>query len=130
MTRFAAFHEAQDTVRDEAAHSPANGVVAETRTTSEPEDGELEPKLSFEAAVAEEMRVDHAVGGGQAQTRDQKVLELFPHLFGVGFFGWHGSVQRKNWFLASAQNEEKTHTQRRRVGHPIQAVEGLIAKRR
>jgi len=66
VTRFAAFHEAQDTVGDEAAHSPANGVVGETRTTSEPEDGELEPKLSFEAAVAEEMRVDRAVGGGQA----------------------------------------------------------------
>jgi hypothetical protein len=53
-------------VGDEAAHSPANGIVGETRTTSEPEDGELEAKLSFEAAVAEEMRVDHAVGGGQA----------------------------------------------------------------
>ncbi len=66
VTGFAAFHETQDTVGDEAAHSPANGVVGETRTTSEPEDGELEPKLSFEAAVAEEMRVDDAVGGGQA----------------------------------------------------------------
>jgi len=90
VTCLAAFDETQDTVGDEAAHSPANGVVGETRTTSEPEDGELEPKLSFEAAVADEMRVDRAVGGGQAQTRDQKVLELFPHLFGVGFFGWHG----------------------------------------
>ena len=28
------------------------------------------------------------------------VLEFFPHLFGIGFFGSHGSVQRKNWFLA------------------------------
>jgi hypothetical protein len=90
----------------------------------------LEAKLSFQAAVAEEMRVDDAVGGGQAQTRDQEVLELFPHLFGVGFFGRHGSVQRKNWFLASAQNEEKTHPQRRRVGHPIQAVEGKECKRK
>ena len=65
VTRLAAFHEAQDTLRDEAAHRPANGVVGETRTTSEPEDGELEPKLSFETAMADEMRVDHAVGGGQ-----------------------------------------------------------------
>jgi hypothetical protein len=32
---------------------------------------------------------------------------LFPHLFGIGLFGWHGSVQKKNWFLASAQNEDK-----------------------
>lgn len=94
MSRFAAFDEAQDTVRDEAAYSPASGVVAETRTASEPEDGELEAKLSFEAAVAEEMRVDDAVAGGQAQARDQEVLELFPQLFGVGLFGWHGSLQR------------------------------------
>ena len=64
VTRFAAFDEAQDTVRDEAAHRPANGVVGETRTTSEPEDGELQAKLSFEAAVAEEMRIDRTVGGG------------------------------------------------------------------
>ena len=66
VTGFAAFHEAQDTLRDEAAHGPANGVVGETRTTSEPEHGELEAKLSLEAAVADEMRVDRAVGGGQA----------------------------------------------------------------
>ena len=94
MTRFAAFDEAQDTLRDEAAHGPANGVVGETRTTSEPEDGKLEPKVSLEAAVAEEMRVDRAVGGGQAETRDQEVLELFPHVFGVGFFGWHVEIQK------------------------------------
>ena len=66
MTRFAAFDETQDTVGDETAHRPANGVVREMRTTSEPEDGELQPKLSLQAAVAEEMRVDDAVGGGQA----------------------------------------------------------------
>jgi hypothetical protein len=30
------------------------------------------------------------------------VLELFPHLFGVGFFAWHVEIQKKNWFLASA----------------------------
>jgi hypothetical protein len=66
MTSFAAFHEAQDTVGDEAAHSPASGVVGETGTASEPEDRELEAKLSFEATVAEEVRVDDAVGGGQA----------------------------------------------------------------
>jgi hypothetical protein len=66
VTRFAAFEEAQDTVGDEAAHRPANGVVADTCATSEPEDGELQAKLSFEAAVAEKMRVDDAVSGGEA----------------------------------------------------------------
>jgi hypothetical protein len=67
-------------VDDEAADSPANGVVGEVRATSEPQDGELQPKLTFEAAMAKEMSVDHPVGRGEAQTRGQVVLEFFPHV--------------------------------------------------
>lgn len=122
MTGFAAFDEAQDTVGDEAAHSPASGVVGEARTASEPEDRELEPKLSFEAAVAKEVRIDDAVGGGQAQTRDKEVLELFPHLCGVGFFGWHGSVLKKNWFLAVWLVHRRQHLPPRHGGHRDQVV--------
>jgi hypothetical protein len=66
VSRCAALHQAQDAVTDEAAHRLANGVVADTRTTSEPEDGELQPKLSLQAAVADEMRVDDAVDGRHA----------------------------------------------------------------
>ena len=80
MAGFAAFHQAQDAVRDEATHSPAGGIVAETRTASEPEHGELQTSLSFEAAVTEEMRVDGAVGSRELETRNEEVLELFPHV--------------------------------------------------
>ena len=65
VTGFGTFEEAQDTVGDQAAHRPANGVVADTCAMSEPENGELQAPLSFQAAVAEEMRVDNAVGGGE-----------------------------------------------------------------
>ena len=71
VTRFAALQQAQDTVGDEAADSPADGVVGETRAPSEPEDGELQLQVSFQAAVAKEMRVDDAVGSRELQTRDE-----------------------------------------------------------
>jgi len=63
VTRFAALHQAQDAVTDEAAHSLADGHSGKVRTTSKPGEGELEPKLSLQPAVADEMRVDHPVDG-------------------------------------------------------------------
>src|SRR6266446_572369 len=65
VTLFAALHQAQHAVTDEAAHCLADGRCGKVRPTSEPGEGELEPKLSLQAAVADEMRVDHPVGGGQ-----------------------------------------------------------------
>ena len=88
VARFAALHQAQDAAGDEAPHGPTHGVAAEADTASEPGNGKPEPKLSFKAAVTEEMRIDDAVGSGHAETRRQ-VLELFPHVFGVGFFVFH-----------------------------------------
>jgi len=35
------------------------------------------------------MRIDRSVDGGEAQPRDEQVFQLFPDLFGVGFFGFH-----------------------------------------
>jgi hypothetical protein len=66
VTRFAALHQAQNAVTDEAAHSLADGRSGEICTTSQPGEGELESKLSLQAAAAEEMRVDDAVDGAQA----------------------------------------------------------------
>jgi len=94
MARFAALHEAQDAARDEPADGPAHGVPAETDTPSEPGNGKPELKLSFRAAVTEKMSIDDAVGSGQTETRRQ-VLELFPHPFGAGFFGFHGFDPRR-----------------------------------
>src|SRR5260370_4018457 len=46
------------------------------------------------------MRVDDAVGGGQAQAR-RKVLELFPHLFGTGSFVFHVGIQTGRFGMTS-----------------------------
>jgi hypothetical protein len=94
MTRFAAFHEAQEAARDEPADAPAHGVAAETDTPSEPGNGKPELKLSFQATVTEKMGIDDAVGSRQAEARGE-VLELFPHAFGTGFFNFHGFDPRR-----------------------------------
>ncbi len=92
VARFAALDQAQEASRYQAAHGPTHGVAAEADTPSEPRNGKPEPKLSFQAAVPEKMRIDDAVGRGQAQAR-RKVLELFPHLFGTGSFVFHVGIQ-------------------------------------
>ncbi len=94
VARFAALDQAQEASRYQAAHGPTHGVAAEADTPSEPGNGKPEPKLSFQAAMTEKMSIDDAVGSGQTETRRQ-VLELFPHPFGAGFFGFHGFDPRR-----------------------------------
>src|SRR5260370_11128874 len=89
VARFAALDQAQEASRYQAAHGPTHGVAAETDTPSEPGNGKPELKLSFQAAVTEKMSIDDAVGSGQTETKRQGI-ELFPHPFGAGFFGFHG----------------------------------------
>jgi hypothetical protein len=84
-------HQAQDTAGDEAADRPAHGAERETSATSKPRNRKAEATASFEAAVTKEMGIDDAVGNREAETRHKKVGDLFPHVFGVGFF--HGPVQ-------------------------------------
>jgi len=86
---FAAFDEAQSTSGDEAAHSGARRAIAKASAAGEPGHGETESELAFQASVAQEMRVDGAVGAGEAQPRDEQVFDLFVNEFGVGFFDFH-----------------------------------------
>jgi hypothetical protein len=82
MARFATFREAQDAAGDEPADGPAHGVATEADTASEPGNGKPELKLSFQAAVAEKMRIDDAVG--DFHTRSALV-----------FFDFHGIDPRR-----------------------------------
>ncbi len=91
---FAAFDQAQSAVGDQTADGPTGGVGGEASTAGEPGHGEAEPGPSFETAVPQEVRIDGAVRDGQAQAGNEMVFELFPDLCGVGFFGFHGSIQR------------------------------------
>ncbi len=94
MARLAALHEVQDTARDEAAHGPAHRVVGQTTAASKPRNGEAQAKLSLEAAMVEEMIINDTVGGGEAETRREKILELFPHVCGIGLFDFHFGIQK------------------------------------
>jgi hypothetical protein len=53
----------------------------------------MEAGLAFEAAVTEKVIINGAVGGGEAQTRCECVLELLADEFGVGLFGFHDRIR-------------------------------------
>jgi hypothetical protein len=56
----------------------------------EPGHGEAKLGLAFETAVADEMRIDGAVGDGQTQPGEEEVLELNPKMFDIQFLAFHG----------------------------------------
>jgi hypothetical protein len=89
---FAATDEAERTEDDEAADrfTHGAGADADADAAGEPGHGEAELELAFETAVADEMRIDGAVGDGQAQPRDEKVLELYPKMLEIQFFAFNG----------------------------------------
>jgi len=87
---FAATDEAERTEDDEAADGFTHGAGADANAAGEPGHGEAELELAFETAVADEMRIDGAVGDGQAQPREEEVLALYPKLFDIQFFAFHG----------------------------------------
>lgn len=78
VTGFGAFDQAQNAEVNETADGGTRGAVADASAAGEPGHGKAEAEFAFEAAVAQEMRIDGAVGGGEAQSRDEMVLELFP----------------------------------------------------
>ena len=93
MADCGALHQAQDTAGDEATDGPAHRVGGETSTASEPRHGEAKTKLALEAAMAEEMIINDAIGGVEAETRSKRILTLFPHVCCVGNFIFHFGFQ-------------------------------------
>lgn len=72
----------------------------------------MKARLAFEAAVAEKVVINGSVGGGEAQTRSESVLELFADKFGIGLFGFHDGGEEK-LTAHSRQRETKTNKQNR-----------------
>jgi len=105
MAGFATFEQAQNAVADQTAQGPTGRVGAEASTAGEPGNGKAEAALPFEAAVAEKMRIDGAVRDGQAQPGNEKVLKLFPDMFGVGVFVFHGLVQSTQTRVRAAKGD-------------------------
>jgi hypothetical protein len=90
VTDLVAFDQTQDAEIEEAPKRATRGHGTEADTAGEPGNGKAEAEPPFEAAVAQEMRIDGALDDGEAQARDEKIFELFPDVFGVGFFVFHG----------------------------------------
>jgi hypothetical protein len=80
---FAAADEAERTEDDEAADGFTHGAGADADAAGEPGHGEVEVPPAFETGVADEMRIDSAVGDGQAQAGEEDVLELYPEMLEV-----------------------------------------------
>jgi len=87
--------QAQSALGSETAHSVASGLVREANATGEPNDRKTELALAFEAAVAQEMGVDHALGKIEAQARHENIFELFPDECSIGLLVCHGLGSRK-----------------------------------
>ena len=73
-----AFDQTQSAMRDKTAYGTPGGVGRHASTAGEPGEGEVQQGLAFETAVPQEMRIDPALRDGQAQPRNEQVIELFP----------------------------------------------------
>jgi hypothetical protein len=87
---FAATDQAEHTEDDEAADGFTHGAGTDADAAGEPGHGEMELVPAFETAVADEMRIDGAVGDGEMEAREEEVLALYPKLFEIQFFAFHG----------------------------------------
>jgi len=74
----------------------------------------MEARLAFKAAVPEKVVIDGSVGGGEAQTRGQSVLELLADEFGAGLFGFHDEIREREW---SAKRNKDATQRTQRPGH-------------
>lgn len=90
MTISGAFDQTQDAFGDEATNRAASGSSGKAHGAGEPVHGDAEARATFEECVAEEKRVDGAVGVAEAKGRDENVFEVFPEDGGVEFFVGHG----------------------------------------
>lgn len=89
MADFVALHQAQSAVVDEAMNGSAGRATGNKSATGEPSHGKAELKLTLEAAVADEMIVDDAVRDGETESRDEQILDLFPHKCRIDFIVFH-----------------------------------------
>src|SRR5262249_17282946 len=81
----AAFDQTQSTFVHQAANRLSHAFARNGHIVGQPYDRKAQAGLAFEAAVPEQMRIDHAVEDRQVELRGEKVLEFLPHLYSVEF---------------------------------------------
>jgi hypothetical protein len=92
MAVFGAFEDAENATRSQATDCRTHRAGAQVGAAGEPGHGETEAGLALEEGVAEKVRVDGAVGDGEAKPGDEDVFEMLPERCGVEFFVVHGWV--------------------------------------
>jgi hypothetical protein len=80
-----ASEQAKGAMLNEAAYCEAYRGGGDASGAAERSNGEAQSELAFEAAVAEQMRIDGALENGEAETGNDQVFQLFPEAFGIGF---------------------------------------------
>lgn len=96
VARFAALDQPQGAVLHEPAQGGAHSFLIEAEIPGHPIKGKMKARLALEAAVPEKVVIDGSVGGGEAQTRGESVLELLADKFGVGLFGFHDEIRERS----------------------------------
>jgi hypothetical protein len=94
VAEFAPFDQSQNALFDEPPHGVAHRSGRKADIVRQPENREVQPQLAFQAAVAQQMRIDRAVDHRHAQPRGEHVFKLFPHSYGVEFLAFHGHVSK------------------------------------
>lgn len=107
MTGFGTFDQTQSAEGREAADGFAGRSTGNADSAGEPLNGEAEPQLRFETAVAQEMGIDGAVEHREAQLRDENVFHLLPDFGrvggGIGHFVCHVFIPRgERWWTVRA----------------------------
>jgi len=96
MAGAGAFDETQSTLLNEGAHGLARGRSGETNAASEPLNGKAELELRLEAAVAQEMMVDHAFDEIEAEAGHEIICDLFADEESIEVSGFHvGDPERE-----------------------------------
>jgi hypothetical protein len=88
-----------------------------------PGNGKAEAGLPFEATVPQKRRIDGVVDDGEAQARDEKILELFPDVFGVGLFVFHRQIQSGNFGKEVNSRQLTVHWQKKEQRFNAQSTE-------
>src|ERR1700730_591660 len=72
---FVAWDQAQGAVGYEPAHGPAHRPGGQPDIACQPHKGKPEAEFAFQAAVAQEMRIDGALDDRKAQARCEQVFQ-------------------------------------------------------
>src|SRR5436309_15974295 len=97
---------------DQPPHGESNRSAGEARRAADRGNGEATTESPFQAAMPQQMKIDGALGDGEAQTRGQLVFHLFPHvcsiefIFHVGLFLCSGRSSDRSWCSAGIWRQQ------------------------